>query len=597
MHTRRIVALLLALLLLTALLPAQAEAPQAGCPGSPDGEHQWGDWQVIQQPSCTVPGKRAHSCKRCGKRETETIPAGHRYGSWEVETEGDCMHQKVMARTCTICGYKDVMYQEYGSHVWDEGTVTKEPTATEDGVLTYTCTVNPEHKKTEVIPAKGVTEVHPSLHLDLNSAEYSYIESAPDVSFHMFWDYGADTDETITNTGDIPLDVQQVYWYYDNPEGWDGIDYWDITMPENMTWPYVEWKAGPDEEHHWNGRYSAHAFYDHYVWDQRINVITKTPNDPLYEGYCTISVMYRGYATEEYKEQLGTDVLCESNVCTFTIRIPRKTALPPAADEGGDHCSLTLKALAATGSAGVLHSCSAHLETAKAAEAAAAGGDWAQAAALWRVQVDELYEQLWSAANEDGKAVVKQAQEAFYAQVEAAGAMLAAVDPQRAAQARAEQLRLRCTVLCCMLHTAGEMQPNSLTGDFERMEEGAYAEACRRVIVAMDDADSWVRERYTAAYGAALNATLDALAETEDSAAAFRNAQWLWQTFLDSCVAGIADSGVRALAEEWRGRVQEWSAAERPLMQLMHGENTAVVEEALVSLYREALLTAEGRGK
>ncbi len=40
------------------------------------------------------------------------------------------------------------------SHVWDEGTVTVEATAAEDGVTTYTCTVCGE-TKTEAIPATG----------------------------------------------------------------------------------------------------------------------------------------------------------------------------------------------------------------------------------------------------------------------------------------------------------------------------------------------------------------------------------------------------------------------------------------------------------
>ena len=43
---------------------------------------------------------------------------------------------------------------ESGNHVWDNGTVTKAAACTEDGVLTYTCTVCGA-SKTEVIPAAG----------------------------------------------------------------------------------------------------------------------------------------------------------------------------------------------------------------------------------------------------------------------------------------------------------------------------------------------------------------------------------------------------------------------------------------------------------
>ena len=40
-------------------------------------------------------------------------------------------------------------------HVWNEGEVTSEPTCTEEGVRTYTCTSDPSHVKTEAIPALG----------------------------------------------------------------------------------------------------------------------------------------------------------------------------------------------------------------------------------------------------------------------------------------------------------------------------------------------------------------------------------------------------------------------------------------------------------
>ena len=39
-------------------------------------------------------------------------------------------------------------------HKWDKGTVTKEPTETEEGIRTYTCLNDSSHKKTEEIPKK-----------------------------------------------------------------------------------------------------------------------------------------------------------------------------------------------------------------------------------------------------------------------------------------------------------------------------------------------------------------------------------------------------------------------------------------------------------
>ena len=59
---------------------------------------------------------------------------------------------------------------ESGNHVWDNGTVTKAAACTEDGVLTYTCTVC-GGSKTEVIPAAGHTDADGDGKCDVCGAE------------------------------------------------------------------------------------------------------------------------------------------------------------------------------------------------------------------------------------------------------------------------------------------------------------------------------------------------------------------------------------------------------------------------------------------
>ena len=90
------------------------------------------DWQKdendIIQPTCTQSGTVRLNCKICGKatRQSNAKPLGHEY---------------------------------------DAGTVTKEPTATETGIITFTCKrTNCDATYTEVIPATGAegegTHVH-----------------------------------------------------------------------------------------------------------------------------------------------------------------------------------------------------------------------------------------------------------------------------------------------------------------------------------------------------------------------------------------------------------------------------------------------------
>ena len=57
-------------------------------------------------------------------------------------------------KKCSICG--EVIYGaviKASGHKWDDGVITKEPTETEDGIKTYTCTECKE-TKTEKIDKK-----------------------------------------------------------------------------------------------------------------------------------------------------------------------------------------------------------------------------------------------------------------------------------------------------------------------------------------------------------------------------------------------------------------------------------------------------------
>ena len=69
---------------------------------------------------------------------------GHSWGDWTKKDDND--HER-------ICG-NDANHTGTAAHTWDEGSVTTEPTADDEGVRTYTCTVC-GGTKTENIPATG----------------------------------------------------------------------------------------------------------------------------------------------------------------------------------------------------------------------------------------------------------------------------------------------------------------------------------------------------------------------------------------------------------------------------------------------------------
>ncbi len=78
------------------------------------------------------------------------------YGTTENTVPATCGADGRIDTVCANCG--DVIATEVipatGAHTWDNGTVTTEPTETDPGAMTYTCTVCGQ-TKTEVIPATG----------------------------------------------------------------------------------------------------------------------------------------------------------------------------------------------------------------------------------------------------------------------------------------------------------------------------------------------------------------------------------------------------------------------------------------------------------
>ena len=82
----------------------------------------------------------------------------HEHSYTDVVTAQTCTEKGYTTHTCA-CGdsYVDT-YTDALGHAWDSGKVTKQPTATENGVRTYTCT-RCNATKTETIPATGSVDV------------------------------------------------------------------------------------------------------------------------------------------------------------------------------------------------------------------------------------------------------------------------------------------------------------------------------------------------------------------------------------------------------------------------------------------------------
>lgn len=146
---------------------------------------------------CETAGRESTICNDCGKELSfKVIPeAGHK----PDRDKPDCENDKV----CTVCGKK---LEDKTGHAWDLGEITKEPTETEEGVLTYTCKNDPSHTKTEAIPVRVVItlpDIPADGTVDFDADEHGYIGNIHNI---ISVEDGVGYDVTVADTSVITMD-------------------------------------------------------------------------------------------------------------------------------------------------------------------------------------------------------------------------------------------------------------------------------------------------------------------------------------------------------------------------------------------------------
>ena len=92
----------------------------------------------------------------CNLCEAERTVGEHIFGDYTVTKEPTCTEQGEKTRTCSVCGYSETTEVPATGHTLGEYNITKEPTCTEQGEKTRTCSVCGYSETTEV-PATGHT--------------------------------------------------------------------------------------------------------------------------------------------------------------------------------------------------------------------------------------------------------------------------------------------------------------------------------------------------------------------------------------------------------------------------------------------------------
>ena len=118
-------------------------------------EHQWDEGKVTIPATCTEDGVKTYTCSACKETKTETVEKlGHSFGAVEVIKAPTCTETGISGKRCTHDGCEVIDSETVipaTGHQWDEGVVTREPTYTENGEKTFTCTVC-RTTRTEPIP-------------------------------------------------------------------------------------------------------------------------------------------------------------------------------------------------------------------------------------------------------------------------------------------------------------------------------------------------------------------------------------------------------------------------------------------------------------
>ena len=123
--------------------------------------HKYDDGKITKQPTCTAEGVKTYTCLECGDIKTETIKANGHTEVIDKAVPATCTTDgKTEGSHCYICGevIKAQTVIKAMGHKYDDGKITKQPTCTETGVKTYTCS-ECGATKAETIKANGHTEV------------------------------------------------------------------------------------------------------------------------------------------------------------------------------------------------------------------------------------------------------------------------------------------------------------------------------------------------------------------------------------------------------------------------------------------------------
>ena len=109
-------------------------------------DHSWNQGEITKEPTCKEEGEKTFTCSICGNTKTEKVSTtDHQHMEIRNQKNPTCKEAGYSGDTyCADCGVKILSGQTIAktkNHNWDGGVITTEPTCTERGEKTFTCTI------------------------------------------------------------------------------------------------------------------------------------------------------------------------------------------------------------------------------------------------------------------------------------------------------------------------------------------------------------------------------------------------------------------------------------------------------------------------
>ena len=271
-----------------------------------------------------------------------------------------------------------------------------------------------------------------------------------------------------------------------------------------------------------------------------------------------------------------------------------------------DCCSFTLLDEGTFASDIKLHICGKHAPIASQADELLAQATdkaeaWKQIEALWRVGIDEMYQELLKAAqNSIARSAVLEDQSAFIAYLGTLRAQLEQINPNDAETVNrklATLCRDRCAELCYELNMANMPRTDSLrTSGYITLTATVPAKECQREEAVLPGADLQYRLSLCADHGpveeGAVKKVKDARTQGEAAQAA-QQAQRMWQQSLDAMTNQHykqASKEDRSIIADNRTAFDQMLAKRRTLLEMIYPSHPEIVSEMMMQMVKDNVI-------